>query len=266
MKYLPWCLLLAALALPLLPAQVRGTFSTLRGPLKVLGQPAEAEWIMIESDDGSGTPTTYVVPPGKSLTLRYIWAHDLVGKVAPRITVAGRVIEDSTWTKDGGLHWEIWEFFPGAVAKQGETVAVENLSQFGPTASFFVRGWLEDNHNGRPARGVVRIMGQPAASDWVCLPSSLGGQFIVPLGMMLHVVSVWVPENYPGSWALVSLEGRTLFAGALSAGEQKRVIGHSFLPQSAVYGFQAREGQVVTIDDGGGPGPFILRGWLEDIP
>lgn len=73
MKHLPWALLALVLAYSVVFGQ--GTLTklgTLKGPVKILGQPAASEWLDIESNQLNGSPTQYIVPPGKALYLSSI--------------------------------------------------------------------------------------------------------------------------------------------------------------------------------------------------
>ena len=69
MKHLPWLLLAAVLAYPLLAQSSLGRVSNLRGPVKVLGIAAPDEWVDIESNEVGQPPTRYTVTDGHRLTL-----------------------------------------------------------------------------------------------------------------------------------------------------------------------------------------------------
>ena len=69
MKHLPWLLLAAVLAYPLLAQGTVGSVSLLRGPLKVYGIAHPDEWIDFESNVLGQPATTYTGPDGHRLTL-----------------------------------------------------------------------------------------------------------------------------------------------------------------------------------------------------
>ena len=164
MKYLPWLLLAAVLAYPLLAQGTVGKVSLHRGPLKVYGIPHPDEWIDFESNFMGQPATTYTVPDGHRLTLLSVFktppiAQDGVAR-SGTISVDGNpigsailygsgvggsmdrlLIQMGSNGYAGGGDLSRSTFVRGTVLMPGQVLTVELLGGTGVT--FTLRGFLE---------------------------------------------------------------------------------------------------------------------------
>lgn len=113
----------------------------------------------------------------------------------------------------------------------------------------------------------LKILGQPAASEWIDIESNQLGQaetvYVVPTGKVLTLHSGFRLGNM--GLQNESTTGHVLI-GAIE------VTGLGLFPGESTAireGWVAKEGQTVTIGRTGGSAPsqftFLLRGWMEDM-
>ena len=163
MKHLPWLVLAAVLAYPLL-AQTTGVgkHSTLRGPLKVYGIPHPDEWIDFESNELGQPASTYTVPDGHRLTLLAVFGTITLQNsltVGGMVRVNGvdigpislqancpsdrRVILTSCGYASGDLPKNT--FVRGTVVHPGQVLELERTGGTAdPESTFTLRGFLEE--------------------------------------------------------------------------------------------------------------------------
>ena len=159
MKHLPWLLLAAVLAYPLLAQGTVGKVSLLRGPLKVYGIPHPDEWLEIESNTFGSPAVTYTVPVGHRLTLVAVFKTpgsfaDLFGEVRVDGVLYGKQFdvahgEDGLLMEsgqaDGADDLPPTAFVRGTVLKPGQAVEVKSLGDASfPSHTFTLRGFLEE--------------------------------------------------------------------------------------------------------------------------
>lgn len=119
---------------------------------------------------------------------------------------------------------------------------------------------------------VQKILGVPAASEWLDLESGANGQpgvqFSVPPGRVLTMVYKGTsPENTGSLIGTIDVDGTVVFKISLSAG--KLIALHITGAEPWMNGITASAGQVVTVTRTGGAAPasevFFVRGWLEPV-
>ena len=150
MKHLPWILLGLVLAYPLFAQGTLTKLGTFNGPVKIWGQPAASDWVDITSGPEGGSPTQYVVPMGKVLTMTGIFKPGTAGGgVVIDVSIDGvltvrrnpdpgryMVIDSITVHGNGG----------GFIAREGQLVEVARVggAEADPQVPGFLQGWLED--------------------------------------------------------------------------------------------------------------------------
>lgn len=146
MKLLPWTLLSLILVCSVVFGQAGPTTS--QG--KIFGIPAAAEWLEIESGANNQPGTQFQVPPGRVLTLVYLFNRaSNTGSIDVRVDIDGTVVSDSKSIVLGALTG-LYEAATPSPFLNGETAAagqIVTVKREGGTAidsnTFALRGWLE---------------------------------------------------------------------------------------------------------------------------
>lgn len=125
----------------------------------------------------------------------------------------------------------------------------------------------------RLSGGPVKILGQPAASEWSDSDSGQDGQpetqFSVPPGKVLTLMYEHLRPTAGGAVAgTVSIDG--VIVATISVSHVALHPLHSgSIPEPCTQGEIAREGQLVILtrpsETAAQEVTFIVRGWLEDI-